>query len=874
MGTGTPLLTAGGTGSVGDGPVGVDGALVEVARAAVAGAGGRGGDGGWLTAVDGHWCTVRPPGRDTAGRGRRLHISAPTGSAAQVLAAVGAVLAGDPCAFTFATDREKLRAVNSRNRRTGADGTFITVFPRDDAQFRRLSGELHRATRGLPGPVVLSDRPSASRAGYGLAAGPRRRPRAVDPVEGRGSTGPTGVRPAGSVLLGGRYALTAPVRRDAGGAVFLGRDTATDTEVVVKQARPRGADGTGADGTGTDARAALRHEARLLRRLDGQELAPRPLDFVEQDGSLFLVQERLPGRTLDAWVAARLRRDGTPGVPWAEAGPMALALVDLLERVHAHRLVLRDLSPARVLVRPDGGLCLAGLELATEAGAVAGSAGLPGYRAPEHHHPRRIVRSEPAADLYALGGLFLLLATGHDPLPDDLPGPGRGGERPGPALRGGETARRLAPVVRGLRADAPEARLPLGPVRAALVTASRRVPAGRPAMLGAGLDRLIDDGLRHLAGSAVPRQRDRLRPAVPAAARHAALGLLARACAAPLPAGTHAAVREATRTAAGWLERHTRAEPAGQLGTHPDRSATAWALLDAAEALGDRTLARRAAELARRVPVEWPDPDVCHGEAGTGLLQLRLHRSTGEPRFLERAAACARTLLSGARHTPHGTLWPVPGELCSDLAGGVLPGSAHGVAGVGAFLLAAAGATGDAALLDGARQAADTLAATARPGGGGARWPWSTGEPAHVRPAHRCSGSSGAGTFLVRYWRATGDPAARRLALAAGEAVLDARRHGGASTCHGPAADGEYLLDLALTTGDPRFRSGAEELATLITARAALREGLLVLPDESGAGCADAYGTGGPGALAFLLRLRHGGPRSWVDPEPVAAGPF
>ncbi|WP_308020314.1 lanthionine synthetase LanC family protein, partial [Streptomyces sp. LS1784] len=186
------------------------------------------------------------------------------------------------------------------------------------------------------------------------------------------------------------------------------------------------------------------------------------------------------------------------------------------------------------------------------------------------------------------------------------------------------------------------------------------------------------------------------------------------------------------------------------------------------------------------------------------------------------------------------------------------------------FLLAAAGATGDRALLAGAAEAGRTLAATARWGGESdtAWWPQSASDPEHIRLSHWCSGSSGAGSFLLRLARVTGDTDTLDLARAAGRAVLAARWHGGASACHGLAGDGEYLLDLAETTGEPEFRTGAEELAQLIAARAAVRDGLRVLPDETGTGCAAGYGTGTAGPLAFLLRLRHGGPRLWLDPAP------
>ncbi|MGV9270339.1 class III lanthionine synthetase LanKC N-terminal domain-containing protein [Kitasatospora sp. NPDC003701] len=1030
-----------------------------MARAALAGTGGRGGGGDWEVTVEGFWCTAGPAAADLAAEGWKIHVSAASAVGGAVLAAVTEVLADDPCTFKFAAGPEQLHEINSRNSDRGSAGKFITVYPEGEEQFRRLAAALHRATDGLPGPVVLSDRPyrPGSRVHYRYGAfaaraelgndggyrsmlrgpdgervedvrgasyrcppwardpladgtGPRSQDGAVPGRAARGDAtqgrGPGAARPAaprrgsGGVLLAGRYAVTGAIRHSAKGGVFLGRDTEGGAEVVVKQARAH----IEVDRAGTDARAALRHEAALLARLEGQELAPRPVELIEQDDSLFLVQERIAGQPLGSWVAARLRRDGSPDVDWAEAGPLVHALLDLVERVHGLGLVLRDLSPGNVLVRPDGSLRLVDLELAAEAGRAAGSAGTPGYRAPEQGPGRlalvtggaggtdagRSVRgsaardgaacagrgrdvlgrdflvgprvlpegtcvAEPAVDLYALGGLLFLLATGHDPLlPEDLPQARPVGERLGRwlalAARSGDTARRLAPVVLGLRAEEPERRWSLSRVRCALAGApdaqgdtghagtagatptgegasGEAAPgggptAGRPTGAATLVDRVLHDGLHHLALTATPLRRDRLWPAVPAGqqsdpcnVQHGAAGVLAVLARAALTDGLPDAVREESRrtarTAVEWIERRCAAEPVVLPGLHFGRSGAAWALLDAAGALGDRALAERAADLARRIAVEWPNPDVCHGAAGAGFLHLRFAAdplaAAPEPggEFLDRAARCGHGLLAAARPTPEGVVWPVPKEFDSALAGITHLGFAHGVAGVGAFLLAAAEATGDRALLDGATEAGRTLAATVRrehgglyrgqhsgpfdgpndgwygegiTTGGGAEadarptawWPQGAGDPEHVRLAHWCSGSSGAGTFLLRLWQVTGDDSARELALAAGRAVLAGRWHCGVSACHGLAGNGEYLLDLAGATGEPEFRTGAEELAQLIAARSALRDGLLVLPDETGTGCAAAYGTGTAGALAFLLRLRHGGPRLWVDPVPPA----
>ncbi|MGA5816316.1 class IV lanthionine synthetase LanL [Kitasatospora sp. NPDC094028] len=978
MEAGTSLRTAGGGGSVGHGP-GAAGTWPDATRAALAGTGGRGDDGGWDVTVEGFWCTARPSASaPLPGQGWKLHVSAASAAGEAVLAAVVRVLAQDPCAFKFAARQERLHELNSRNSDRGSAGKFITVYPAGEAQFQRLAAELDRATAGLPGPVVLSDRPyrPGSRVHYRYGAialpaelgndgeyrsvlrgpggeraedvrgGSFRAPGwARDPLAGVGAGAARPGKRSGGVLLAGRYAVTAAVRHGAKGGVFLGRDTHGDAEVVVKQARAH----IEVDRAGTDARDALRHEAALLDRLAGQELAPRAVELVEQEDSVFLVQERIAGQPLGSWVAARLRRDGSPDVDWAEAGPVAHALVDLVERVHAQGLVLRDLSPGNVMVRPDGQLRLVDLELAADAGRTVGAAGTPGYRAPEHGPgrlgllggARAVCTADPAVDRYALGGLLFLLATGHDPLlPEDLPQARPVAERLGRwldlAARTGETARRLAPAILGLRAEEPERRWgfarvraclgggPAGP-RQAVVTRlwqaparpgggssdidrfARPAPGGTPSggapSGGAALDRVLQDGLRHLTATATPERRDRLWPAVPAGERtdpcnvqHGAAGVLAVLARAVVAEGLPGEVREeaarTARTAAGWIERRIAAEPLILPGLHFGRAGAAWALLDAARALEDAGLAGRAAGLARRLPLEWPNPDVCHGTAGSGFTQLRfaadeflVHERSA---FLDRAARCADALLGAARREPGGTVWPVPADFDSALAGITHLGFAHGAAGVGAFLLAAAdrlpaAAPGSAApegssprndaLLTAAVEAGRTLAATVRRGPGDtAWWPQSAGDPEHVRLSHWCSGSSGAGGFLLRLWQATGDPAVRELACAAGRAVLAGRWHSGVSACHGLAGDGEYLLDLAEATGEPEFHTGAEELAHLIAARSARRDGLLVLPDETGTGCAAGYGTGTAGALAFLLRLRHGGPRLWLDALPPAAG--
>ncbi|MEU2869686.1 class IV lanthionine synthetase LanL [Streptomyces olivoreticuli] len=909
--------------------------------------GGRGG--AWEIRSGGFWTTALPPRHVPREQGWKLHVSASSAVGADLLSRVVAVAAEQWCAFKCASGPEALRSVNSRNCERGSAGKFITLYPTDDDRLAAVADAVHRATAGLPGPVVLSDRPyrPGSRVHYryggftgraGLSPdgiyrtmltapdgsrvedvrGPRFAPPpwATDPLAGPSAPAADSRRAEPTVTLAGRgrYTLVSAIRRAAKGGVFLGTDPSTGEEVVVKQACAH----IEVDSSGRDACAALRHEAGMLARLAPYGPVPRPLELVERDGQVFLVLEKVPGLTLADWVAARLA-DGSapdgPGVPWPLAGPLAHALTRCVWTVHEAGVVLGDLTPGNVMVRPDGTPRVIDLELAACPGDRVGRAGTPGYAAPGRAAavggevlPAGGAIADPRDDLFALGGLLFLLATGHDPPPPDEEGGVPRGWLALAALSG-ETARRLAPLVTGLRRTDPARRTTLRRAMTLLDggDAPRRAPARGGGLPSPGaapvpapaddalLDRLLADGVAHLAATARPGRADRLWPTTPNGLRtdpcnvqHGAGGVLAVLARVAATTAAPEAVRSTARTtalmAADWIVRRLAEDRDEQPlpGLHFGRSGTAWALLDAAGMPADPAgeargavapdadaLARCAQGLGDRIPVRWPNPDVCHGVAGGGFLHLRTRNT-------EAADACAQRLLATARPSPSGPLWPVPKGFDSAFAGTAHLGYAHGAAGVGAFLLAAAGATGDRAYRDAAVRAGGTLAATARRDAarpGGAWWPRSADDPPHVRRVHWCSGSSGVGTFLVRLWQATGDESARDLAVAAGEAVLRARWHGTTAACHGLAGDGEFLLDLARATGSARFLAGARAFAALLAARAATRNGLLVTWDETGRGHGAGHGDGTSGALAFVLRLRHGGPRLWADPVPYGDRP-
>ncbi|MFJ2900084.1 class IV lanthionine synthetase LanL [Streptomyces sp. NPDC087218] len=895
----------------------------------------RRGATGWAVDRGDFWCSVRPRGHRGAEQGWKLHLSATPLSAALVLAVAAEVLIEERASFKFAGSVERVAELTGGRADRGGGGKFITVYPDGPDHFRRLARRLHGATFGLRGPGILSDRryrpDSLVHYRYGVFRGVRtmtndgdadvrlRRPDGGlekdrrqawpttphwapppfpdDPAPAKPPAPAESPRKKPVVLLNDRYVVSRAIRHAYKGGVYLATDRDTGREVVVKEARPY----VGVRMDGTDLQDTLRHEAEMLDLLAPLGLAPARIDLFSQGGNLFLVQERVPGRTLRERMPERPVRD------MAEFLGLARQVVDIVEGVHGTGHVLRDLSPNNLMVTPDDEVRLIDVEYLARQGVPVRRGYTPGYAGPEISS---LVDYEPTApeyegDLYGLGAVLLHLVAGVDMLlvPDERPVGERTDALIALAVADRPWARPLLPLLLALCAADPAERWDLARVREALAapaeeTGTDRVECVTEPGPGPGTtpdlriadgerDRLISDGLAYLLRTRGTGNGGHLWPVNdfgattdPLNVQYGAAGVLAVLVRAATTGG-ETELRDGVAELTQWIRGRLADPSAGRAadgttlpGLHFGRSGTAWALLDAARLLGDGAVEAEASALARTVPVDWPSPDICHGTAGAGMAQLHFWRTTGDAEFLDRAAACAKTLLAAAEDHPAGVIWPVPATFASSLAGARHYGFAHGIAGIGAFLLAAGLATGREDFVRAARTAGDTLVTLARVADGQARWAAGDRTADGVAgQTHWCSGSSGIGTFLIRLWRTTGDARHRDTAVLAAAGVRRAMWLSSPAACHGLAGNAEFLLDLAAVLDDPHYLDLARELAQCIRTRTVLRDGLLVVPDETLEAVVAGYQTGLAGTLGMLLRLRDGGPRLWMPDSPGPAAP-
>ncbi len=154
----------------------------------------------------------------------------------------------------------------------------------------------------------------------------------------------------------------------------------------------------------------FRREARAVARLSHPHVVT-VIDFGEDDGTPYIVLERVEGETLKD----RIRRMGR--LPVAEAVAYAIEIGRALSAAHAQRLVHRDVKPQNVLIDSEGRGKVTDFGIArsleahglTATGRVLGTTD---YVSPEQALGQDVSEQ---SDVYSLGVVLFEMLTGEVP---------------------------------------------------------------------------------------------------------------------------------------------------------------------------------------------------------------------------------------------------------------------------------------------------------------------------------------------------------------------------------------------------------------------------------------------------------------------------
>lgn len=204
-------------------------------------------------------------------------------------------------------------------------------------------------------------------------------------------------------VIGGRYRVGRAIGQGGMGTVWLCRDETLRRDVAVKQV------GMFPGESVTDSARALR-EARSSAALSHRNVVT-VFDVVEEAGSIWLVMEHVPSRSLSDII----KQDG-PLEP-AEVADIGAQVADGLATAHAAGTMHRDVKPGNVLIREDGVAKISDFGIARSAGDPALTqsgflTGTPSYFSPEL---ARGAAPGPAADVWALGATLYAAVEGRPP---------------------------------------------------------------------------------------------------------------------------------------------------------------------------------------------------------------------------------------------------------------------------------------------------------------------------------------------------------------------------------------------------------------------------------------------------------------------------
>lgn len=388
---------------------------------------------GWSRGELGDWLVYHPAGGDLPPQGWKIHASASLDDAERILEIVWDYCVPRRISFKFIRSLQLLLLRNGKYADRGASGKFVTIYPRDERALEMILTELGARLAGLEGPYILSDLRWDEGPLYVRYGGFAER-WCVGPtgalvlavVDGDGELVPDRRGPTFSVPpwvplpaclephLAARNAVTVqelPYRIETalqfsnGGGLYAGSVIESGERVVLKEARPHA--GLAVDRA--DAVTRLEREQRILERLQGLDSVPRIHGSFALGGHRFLALEYIEGEPLRSALVDRFPVTDVEVEPDTARAYTTWALDTYrrveaaVDTVHERGVVIGDLHPSNILIRPDGSPVLIDFEVSAElAEGQRPTLADPAFMAPRD-------RSGADIDRYALACLRLFM---------------------------------------------------------------------------------------------------------------------------------------------------------------------------------------------------------------------------------------------------------------------------------------------------------------------------------------------------------------------------------------------------------------------------------------------------------------------------------
>jgi len=220
----------------------------------------------------------------------------------------------------------------------------------------------------------------------------------------------------------GRYRIVAVLGQGAFGITYRARDLQLERDVAIKEYLPAllatRLDGVTVSPRSTQVaddfawgRARFLDEAKTLARLARAPAVVQVHDYLEANGTGYMIMQLVEGETL----AALCRREGR--LPQAAVERLLQPLLDGLEQIHAAGVLHRDIKPDNIIVARDGSPTL--IDFGASRVAIADrTQALTAVYTPRYAAPEQMTSGQqgPYTDIYALAATLYVCVSGTEPL--------------------------------------------------------------------------------------------------------------------------------------------------------------------------------------------------------------------------------------------------------------------------------------------------------------------------------------------------------------------------------------------------------------------------------------------------------------------------
>ena len=212
-------------------------------------------------------------------------------------------------------------------------------------------------------------------------------------------------------VLDGKYEILKEIGRGGMSIVYLARDNRLNKQWAVKEIKNDGSKST------QTLLKGLEREANILKNVDHPVL-PRIVDIINSRGTIYVVMDFIEGTNLGDILKQEGAQSQEDVIEWGRE------LASALDYLHSMNppIIYRDMKPANVMLKPEGGVKLIDFgtakEYTIESNADTTALGTRGYAAPEQFgdaQGRGIYKTDARTDIYNLGATLYHMVTGMNP---------------------------------------------------------------------------------------------------------------------------------------------------------------------------------------------------------------------------------------------------------------------------------------------------------------------------------------------------------------------------------------------------------------------------------------------------------------------------